>query len=153
MRALQAPAPWIAFGWGDRAFMLETPTWRDIRLSTSLRAIAGLGSGAMHVEYVARPEDYEVAQLQISAAQHARLVEAIENSFRRDADGKPIRIDARGYGAADAFYEAMPRYSWWFTCNEWVRDVMSDAGLPVPLWAPFERTLFWHLPAPPADRT
>ena len=44
MRALWAPAPWIAFGWGDRAFMLETPTWRDIRLGTSLRAISGLGS-------------------------------------------------------------------------------------------------------------
>jgi len=150
MRALQAPSPWIAFGWGDRAFMLETPTWRDIRLGTSLRAITGLGSGAMHVEYVGRPEDYQVAQLQISTAQHVRLIEAIENSFRRAANGNPIRIDAPGYGDADAFYEAIPRYSWWFTCNEWVRSVMSDAGLPVPLWAPFESTLFWHLPAPPA---
>ena len=107
----------------------------------------------MHVEYVARPDDYEVAQLQISAAQHARLVEAIENSFKRAADGKPIRIDAPGYGATDAFYEAIPRYSWWFTCNEWVRSVMSDAGLPMPAWAPFERTLFWHLPALPAGGT
>jgi len=148
MRALQAPAPWIAFGWGDRAFMLETPTWRDIQLGTSLRALAGLGSGAMHVEYVARPEAYEVAQLQISAAQHARLIAAIESSFRRAADGRPIRIDAPGYGDTDAFYEAIPRYSWRFTCNEWVRSVLSDAGLPVPLWAPFEHTLFWHLPAP-----
>ena len=150
MRALQAPPPWIAFGWGDRAFMLETPTWRDIQFGTGLRAIAGLGSGAMHVEYVARPEDYEVALLQISAAQHARLIEAIERSFRRAADGRPIRIDAPGYGDADAFYEAIPRYSWRFTCNEWVRSVTSDAGLPMPLWAPFERTLFWHLPAPPS---
>jgi uncharacterized protein (TIGR02117 family) len=152
-RALQTPAPWIAFGWGDRAFMLETPTWRDIRLGTSLRAIAGLGSGAMHVDYVTRPEDYEVALLQISAAQHARLISAIENSFRHAADGRPIRIDAPGYDDTDAFYEAIPRYSWWFTCNEWVRSVTSDAGLPMPLWAPFERTLFWHLPAAPPSGT
>ena len=54
MRATERPTAWIAFSWGDRAFMLETPTWRDIRLGTSLRALAGLGMGAMHVEYVRR---------------------------------------------------------------------------------------------------
>jgi len=151
MRALINPAPWIAFGWGDRAFMLQTPTWRDIRLGTSLRALAGVGPGAMHVEYVARPDDFEVAQLRISEAQYARLVEAIRNSFRYASDGKPIRIDAPGYSDADAFFEAVPVYSWRFTCNEWVRTILSDAGLPAPLWAPFERVLFWHLPTPSAN--
>src|SRR5437016_4274240 len=29
MRSLAHPTEWIAFGWGDRAFMLETPTWHD----------------------------------------------------------------------------------------------------------------------------
>lgn len=148
MRALLTPAPWIAFGWGDRAFMLETPTWRDIRFGTSFRALAGLGPGAMHVEYVERPHDYDVAHLEISQEQYARLVEAITRSFRLAADGTPIRIDAPGYFDADAFYEAIPVYSLWFTCNEWVRSVLSDSGLPMPAWAPFERTLFWHLPPP-----
>ncbi|HTT13556.1 MAG TPA: TIGR02117 family protein [Burkholderiaceae bacterium] len=146
MRAIDRPAPWIAFGWGDRAFMLETPAWRDIRLGTGLRALVGLGPGAMHVEYVTRPDDYAVTRLQISARQYTRLVEAIKDSFRRAADGTPIRIDAPGYSDADAFYEAIPVYSPRFTCNEWVRSALSDAGLPMPVWAPFERTLFWHLP-------
>ena len=153
MRATERPTAWIAFSWGDRAFMLETPTWRDIRLGTSLRALAGLGMGAMHVEYVRRPHDYTAARLQISAAQYARLVDAIENSFRRAADGRPTRIDAPGYSDTDAFYEATSTYSLRFTCNEWVRTVLSDAGLPMPVWAPFERTLFWHLPDETAVRT
>jgi uncharacterized protein (TIGR02117 family) len=146
MRLLAAPAPWIAFGWGDRAFMLETPTWRDLRFGTSLRALAGLGDGAMHVEYIIRPEDYAVVPVQVSRAQHAHLVALIGASFRRTPAGAPIRIHAPGYFDTDAFYEAIPRYTFWFTCNEWVRVVLSRAGLPAPLWAPFERPLFWHLP-------
>jgi len=146
MRSLAEPVGWIAFGWGDRAFMLETPTWRDFRLGTALKALAGLGPGATHVEYVAAPHDFDVSELVIGQQQHARLVEAIEKSFRRGGDGNPIRIDAPGYFDTDAFYEAVPTYSLRFTCNEWVRSVLSDSGLPAPAWAPFEQTLFWHLP-------
>lgn len=147
MRALAEPAHWIAFGWGDRDFMLTTPTWRDVRLATSLAALSGLGRGAMHVEYVSRPEAYAAAGLQISAGQYRRLVDGLRRSFRRDAQGRPVRIDAPGYFDDDAFYEAVANYSFWFTCNEWVRRLLSDAGLPAPAWAPLERTLFWHLPA------
>jgi len=152
MRSLAEPAAWIAFGWGDRAFMLETPTWRDFRLGTALKALAGVGPGAMHVEYVAQPYDFDVSELLISREQHVRLVAAIRRSFRRGADGSPIRIDAPGYFVTDAFYEAIPTYSLRFTCNEWVRSVLSDSGLPAPAWAPFERTLFWYLPKRAARR-
>ena len=55
MRALAAPTEWIAFGWGDRGFMLTTPTWADLRPATALVAISGLGEGVMHVEYVESP--------------------------------------------------------------------------------------------------
>src|SRR5262245_52632038 len=146
MRGVKEATDWIAFGWGDRAFMLETPTWRDMRLSTSLKALTGLGTGAMHVEYVDTPDDFDVARVRIGEAQHARLVAAIEKSFRRREDGQPIRIEAPGYSERDAFYEAVRTWSLRFTCNEWVRSVLSDAGLPMPVWAPVERTLFWHLP-------
>jgi uncharacterized protein (TIGR02117 family) len=144
MRALPEPARWIAFGWGDRAFMLETPTWRDIRVGTGVKALLGLGTGAMHVEYVADPRRYDVVEVHVSAAEHARLVDAIETSFSRAADGKPVLIAAPGYFDTDAFYEAVPVYSWRFTCNEWVRTVLSRSGLPAPAWAPFEQALFWH---------
>lgn len=145
MRALREPARWIAFGWGDRAFMVETPTWRDVRVATGVKALLGLGAGAMHVEYVAEPRRYDVVEVHVSVAEHARLVEAIETSFRRDSDGMPVLIAAPGYFDTDAFYEAVPVYSWRFTCNEWVRTMLSRSGLPAPAWAPFDSALFWHL--------
>lgn len=146
MRALAAPTDWVAFGWGDREFMINTPTWGDLRLPTALAALAGVGEGTMHVEYIPSPLAYDVASITISAAQYLRLADYIRASFERDAAGQPQRIQT-GYGDTDAFYRAAPRYTFWFTCNEWTRRALRAAGVRSPLWAPFDVALFAHLPA------
>ncbi len=87
MRALVAATEWIAFGWGDRGFMLTTPTWSDLRPGTAFIALSGLGQGAMHVEYVDSPLAYEARRVLISAEQYGRLVAYVNSSFVRDADG------------------------------------------------------------------
>lgn len=145
MRALPAPLPWIAFGWGDAEFFATTPSWSDLRFSTALAALSGSGEGAMHVEYLARPGAYVGRELRLTAEQHARLVDYIRGSFQRDANGRPRRLAAPGYFASDAFYAAGPRYSLWFTSNEWVRRGLHTAGVRVPLWAPFDAALFFQL--------
>ena len=48
------------------------------------------------------------------------------------------RIDAAGYGDNDAFYEAIPRYTFWYTCNEWTRRALAAAGVRTAIWAPFD---------------
>lgn len=148
MRALAAPLPWIAFGWGDAEFFASTPTWSDLRVRTALRALSGTGDGAMHVEYLARPGAYTGREVRLTAEQHARLVEYIRTSFVRDATGRPLRLQAAGYFDTDAFYAAVPRYSLWFTSNEWVRRGLQTAGVRAPLWAPFDAALFFQLRDP-----
>jgi uncharacterized protein (TIGR02117 family) len=149
MRALSVPAPWIAFGWGDRGFMLTTPTWSDIRASTALVAVSGLGEGVMHVEYVESPQAYATRRVRLSAAEYARLVAAIRASFVRNADGTVRRVDAPGYFGSDAFYEAVPHYSLWYTCNEWTRRVLASAGVRTATWSPFDTAIMAHLPQSP----
>lgn len=146
-RRLDAPLAWIAFGWGDRDFYLNTPTWRELRLRTALVALSGLGQGAMHVEYVDRPEAYASQRVRISAAQYRKLVDYLRASFRRDGEGRPIRIDAPGYFDTDAFYEAIPVYTFWYTCNEWVRRGLAHAGVRTAAWAPFDIAIFGQLRA------
>ena len=155
MRALAAPLPWIAFGWGDAEFFATTPTWSDLKFGTALRALSGTGEGAMHVEYLAAPSALAGRELRLSAEQHARLVEYIRASFVRDADGRPRRLRAPGYFDTDAFYAAGPRYTIWFTSNEWVRRGLHVAGVRAPVWAPFDRALFFQLRAisSPAERS
>ncbi len=144
---LAAPLAWIAFGWGDRDFYLNTPTWRELRLRTAIFALSGLGQGAMHVEYLDRPEAYAAKRVRISPAQYRRLVDYLRASFRRDGAGRPLRIDAPGYFDTDAFYEAIPVYTFWFTCNEWVRRGLAHAGVRTAAWAPFDSAIFWQLRA------
>jgi len=136
---------WVAFGWGDRGFYVHTPTWRDLRFGTAAVALLGLGRGAMHVEYLARPQDYDVQRIDLQPQQYRSLVAALQAGFVRDANGRPHRIDAPGYLATDAFFEGTGRYTPWLTCNDWIRRALAVAGVRAPLWAPFDAALFWHL--------
>jgi len=147
MSRLVAPASWIAFGWGDRGFMLTTPTWADLRPGTAFIALSGLGQGAMHVEYLESPGAYDARRVRLSAEQYRRLTAFIRDSFVRDAGGAVRRIDAAGYFGTDAFYEAVPTYTFWFTCNEWTRRALAAAGVRTAWWAPFDIAVMHHLPA------
>ncbi len=145
MRALATPLKWLAFGWGDRGFFADTPTWSDLRMTTALSALSGTGPGAMHVEYLDSPLSYKAFEIKVSRDQYARLVANIRSSFARDAAGRPQRANVPGYFAYDAFYEASTRYRPWFTCNDWVRTALSEAGVRAPVWSPFDVALFFQL--------
>lgn len=136
---------WIAFGWGDRGFYLTTPTWHDLRLSTAWTALSGQGRGAMHVEYVARPEQFDVHRISVSATQYRALVAHVMSGFALDAGGRVQRIDHPGFGTTDAFYEGTGRYRVWFTSNDWVRRGLARAGVRTAVWSPFDVALFWQL--------
>lgn len=145
-RLARTPAlEWIAFGWGDRAFFIQTRTWADLKAGTALSALFGLGPAAMYVEYIARPQDYRAQRIDVSAAEYGRLVARLRDGFARDAGGRPIRIDDPGYFDTDAFFEGTGRYTAWLTCNEWIRRVLAGGGIRTAAWAPFEAALFWHL--------
>ena len=145
-RLVSPPAlGWIAFGWGDREFFIRTRTWHDLRSGTAAAALLGLGPAAMHVEYVARPQDYRVQRIDLNRVQYGRLVDGLRAGFAGDADGRPRRIDDPGYFDTDAFYEGTGRYTAWLTCNEWIRRILAGAGVRTSVWAPFETALFWQL--------
>ena len=145
MRSLAEPHEWIAFGWGDRGFFAQTPTWADLRVVTALTALSGFSPGAMHVEYIESPRSYKAREIKISPEQYARLVAYIRASFERDEAGRPKRAGFPGYFGYDAFYEASRSYKFWFTCNDWVRKALSETGVRAPIWSPFDTALFYQL--------
>jgi uncharacterized protein (TIGR02117 family) len=138
---------YLAFGWGDRAFYLTTPSWSDLKLSTALLALSGLDSTVMHVQSAtAPPPGPRTGRLLLTGEQYRHLVAFIDQSFEHDSAGTPIPIaGAHYYGPHDAFYEARGHYSAFNTCNEWTREALSSAGQPTALWAPFDIALFHHL--------
>ena len=42
---------YVALGWGDKGFYLETPTWADLKASTAIKAASVLSTSAMHVTF------------------------------------------------------------------------------------------------------
>ena len=50
-KSKDSTSKFVALGWGDKGFYLETPTWADLKTSTALKAASGLSSSAMHVTF------------------------------------------------------------------------------------------------------
>lgn len=130
---------YIAIGWGDKGFYLETPTWNDLKASTAFKAAFWLSSSAVHTNYCNTPkEGKNCVKLEISTEQYLRLIAFIEKSMQTNSAGAPIAIsNAKPYGDHDAFYEARGRYSLFHTCNTWANNALKACGQKACWWTPF----------------
>ncbi|PZF73037.1 TIGR02117 family protein [Taibaiella soli] len=139
---------WLAFGWGDKGFYLETPEWSDLKFSTAFKAAFALSTTAIHATfYNQMTETKSCRKINISNPQYQRLITYINNSLQHDADGHVIHIvtDAN-YGNADAFYEAKGSYSMFYTCNTWANNGLKACGQRACLWTPFDTGIFLKYP-------
>jgi len=141
-RQLYFPLDYVAFGWGDRAFYLETPHWRDLKATTAWNAISGQGATIIHATFLPplRETAHSIA-IPVSRDEYQALVASIRDSFRWSDDGRAIAIGGRAYGDHDAFYEARGSYSLFTTCNTWTNARLKAAGLTHVLWTPFSGSL------------
>ncbi|WPQ62756.1 TIGR02117 family protein [Chitinophaga sancti] len=139
-------AEWIAFGWGDKGFYLETPTWADLKFSTAFKAATGLSTAAIHATfYKSLREGKDCIRTSIDSARYARLVAYIQQSFRRDDKGQVMNIVTNAnYGRTDAFYEAKGSYSLFHTCNTWANSGLKACGQRACLWTPFDKGIFYQ---------
>lgn len=137
---------YIAFGWGDKGFYLNTPEWSDLKISTAFNAAFGLGGTAMHVRYLKEPQNLNKnkIKLTISISQYKKLIEYIEESFCKN-DCDVAKINHPGYGENDLFYEANGKYSIFKTCNVWTSKALKHCGVKTGLWTPFAAGLMSSL--------
>jgi uncharacterized protein (TIGR02117 family) len=148
VRAEDLPDPhqagqWLAFGWGDRDFYINTPTWAQFSLPRAVGAMAGLGSTLIHVDHLDRVvTDPTVRMLRLTPPQYRRLAAFIGASFA------PQREVIHGYGTRDVFYAAQGHYSALRTCNVWTGDALRIAGVKTALWSPTDAGVMRWLPAP-----
>ena len=116
-KAADSTYKYIAMGWGDKGFYLETPEWSDLKASVAFKAATGLSTTAIHATYYKKMKlGDDCKSMLISKEQYSRLIAYITNSFQKDIDGNfiPIKTDAN-YGKTDAFYEANGSYSLAYT--------------------------------------
>jgi uncharacterized protein (TIGR02117 family) len=144
-KAKDSTAKYVAMGWGDRGFYLETPTWADLKGGTALKAATGLSSSALHTTfYKFMKEDAYCKKIQISTLEYQKLVVFINDSFETKS-GSTIKIETDAvYGKNDIFYEAKGSYSLFYTCNSWANQALKAANQKAALYTLTDTGIFRH---------
>ncbi len=137
---------YTSFGWGDKGFYLDTPTWADLKFSTAFKAAFWLSDSAMHVTYYnTMKEGDDCKKILLTEKQYQSLIHFIDAKFDKDTSGnyKLVKTDAV-YGDNDAFYDANGKYSFLSTCNTWANNALKAAGQKAALWTPSDFGIFQH---------
>lgn len=135
---------YLAIGWGDKGFYLNTPTWAELKASTALKAVVGLSGTAVHATYYRDMTESETCKrISISKDQYARLINFIDESFENSTNGNVMQIDTDvAHNDRDGFYEATGRYSVLYTCNTWANQALKAGGQRACLWTAFQEGIF-----------
>ncbi len=144
-RTKQNHNKWISFGWGDKEFYLNTPTWADLTVATALRSATGLSSTALHVTYrdSVNLDSTNCVKLFLTKKEYKNLRDFIFNSFQKTTKNKALYIPTDAvYGDNDAFYESTGTYHLFYTCNTWTNDALKSCNQKACIWTPFESGIF-----------
>lgn len=135
-------ARWVAFGWGDKGFYLNTPTWADLSASTAVKAAFGFSGTAMHITYHRGLQEGPLChRILLDPEAYRRLVKYITTGFAQDNVGRALHIPGAHYTDKDVFYEATGRYHLFHTCNSWTNAGLKACGAKACLWTPFQSGL------------
>jgi len=128
---------YLAFGWGDENFYLNTPTWGDLTFKNAFSAMFLKSSTLMHVtRYTSKSSDW--IEIKITALELKKLSSYLQNTFKTSENGMKIILENKGYSSRDDFYKANGSYSCFKTCNSWVNSGFKESGLKSCLWTPFD---------------
>lgn len=144
-KAKDTTAKYLAFGWGDKGFYLNTPTWGDLKFFTAFNAASGMSTSAMHCTFYKRMKEGELCKkIIISDKQYEQLVTFIQNSFQTKHD-KIMKIETDAvYGKHDVFYEAKGSYNLFYTCNTWANNALKSANQKASLWTVYDKGILCH---------
>lgn len=146
---LQTPqgTRFVSFGWGDKAFYIQTPEWSDLTFPVAFRAVFLKSETAMHVTFYQHSFS-SWHKLELCPEQLEELNRYIENSFQQTPDGKIKKMAFEGYSKNDVFFEAKGSFSLFNTCNVWTNRGLKKSGVKTSLWSPFDFGVLYHLSRP-----
>lgn len=144
-KAKDSTAQYVAFGWGDKGFYLDTPEWSDLKFSTAFNAAFGLSNSAMHTTFCKSVKESKTCvKIEVSKENYQKLVTYIESGFQYDANQNPIFIEATTYGKNDSFYEANGKYNLFQTCNSWANTALKESNQKAAFWTVTDTGIFNH---------
>jgi uncharacterized protein (TIGR02117 family) len=134
-------ARWLVFGWGGRAFYIETPAWSELKPVPLFKGLT-IDRSVIHADVageIVEPSD-RVTGFEIDTEEYERLLSFIEASFA-PMDGRIEAIPDTAYGQNDRFFEANGWFSAIVGCNTWTAKALREAGLRTGWWNPLPASL------------
>lgn len=128
---------YLAFGWGDENFYINTPTWGDLTFKNAFNAMFLKSSTLVHLtRYRSKGSDW--IPIKVSESELKKLNAYLQQTFKTDENGQKIILKNQGYSAIDDFYKAKGSYSCFKTCNSWANSAFKESGLKACFWTPFD---------------
>jgi len=139
-------AQWIVFGWGSRAFYINTPTWANLKPGPLFTALTLDRETVMRVSRIAtfNAGSPRVQKISLTSDQYDRLLASIAESFQLDGETQHVE-KTDGYTEHDAFFAAHGWFNALVGCNVWTAKILRNAGLHTGSWTPLPQTLYWSL--------
>lgn len=139
---------YLQFGWGDRRFYIETPTWEQVQLSNALRALFyWQNDSALFIKGHPTLPQLPSEQMQcvkLSEPHYLALMQFIQTTFKAGNWAQPHRL-ASGQDQASGFFAADGYYSIFNTCNSWTANGLRAAHVNTPLWAGLAQPVMMQL--------
>ncbi len=138
----------VAIGWGDKNFYMNTPEWSDLTVKTAVYCMTGLGTAAIHATYYYEvPTDKPTVKLYLSEKQYKRLIRYIKKTLVKNETDDAVFIKPRNRKVVtdnDAYYDANMRYNVFHTCNTWVNNGLKVCNKKACLWTPTSSGIFYQ---------
>ncbi len=128
---------YLAFGWGDENFYINTPTWGDLTASNAATALFLKSPALVHITRFQESRSRWVA-VKVTDQQLKSLNNYLQKTFLTNNFGAKIILANKGYSASDDFYRAKGNYTCVNTCNSWVNNGFKISGLRACYWTPFD---------------
>jgi uncharacterized protein (TIGR02117 family) len=139
---------YIAFGWGDKEFYMNTPTWADLKLRTAFKAAFLFDDAVLQVHgYSSKlKESNKTIKINLTQEQLNTLNDYIFRSFVINDLTLPTEVDPEKNSNSNLhYYDANRKYSIFFTCNNWTSKGLKRAGIKNSVWAPFDWSVLYYL--------
>lgn len=131
---------YFSFGWGDKIFYLNTPTWGDLTFKNAYRALFLKSPTLIHLtRYSTINGDW--AEIKVNQYQLNKINQYIYKTFYFNSLNKKILLNSKGYSYNDDFYEALGSYSCFRTSNSWINSGLKESDIKACLWTPYDFAL------------
>ncbi len=139
---------YLQFGWGDRIFYMQTPSWEQMNWASALRSLFyWRNSSAVFVKGHATLPTYPSTSRQcvrLGRTDYLALMQFLQNSFQRDSQGQLQHLGL-GQDGDSSFYAATGYYSVLRTCNSWTAEALQAAQVNTPVWTALAPPILHHL--------